>query len=240
VKPTIGFRRNVYLVWLEYAAHLVAQGEAPARIRTRLDAMVSDTVASGVNRRQTVDSLMNIWVHTARQEANLHARAVELYSSLPAQVDRVVLHYGLALMAYPFFRQACALMGETLRFGAPVSTATLQQRLPASLGNLGALHDACKRVTFSLRDWGLLVDADRRYTYTVATPRPTPSTPELTAWLLAAALHAHPSQSLAFDDLLSLPELFPFELRLTPAQARASGLLELQMTGSGWQAVNRG
>ncbi len=48
------------------------------------------------------------------------------------------------------------MIGQTLRFGDPVLTATLQTRMPAAIGGFGALHDACKRVIFSLRDWGAL------------------------------------------------------------------------------------
>ncbi len=57
----IGFRRNVYLEWLEQAAALFCMAQDPAEVRERLDAVVALTVQSGVNRRQTLDILCNIW-----------------------------------------------------------------------------------------------------------------------------------------------------------------------------------
>jgi hypothetical protein len=237
--PVIGFRRNIYLEWLEFAATLVCLGEPPEVIRARLDELVGEKIPSAPNRRMAIDQLMNIWVRTSNGSVPLHSRATELFTTLSARTDHVALHYGLTLLAYPFFRQACALIGETLRFGDPIRTATLQQRLPGQMGNLGALHDACKRVIFSLREWGLLVETVARYAHVATNPPLQPSTPELAAWLVAAALQARQAQALPLDDLLRLPELFAFQLTLTPAQARASDLVELHTSGDGRLMVSR-
>lgn len=143
----------------------------------------------------------------------------------------------MTLLAYPFFRQAAHVIGQTLRFGGAVRTATLQEAMPALIGDLGAVRAACKRVTFSLRNWGILVDGEKRYDYVAREPRLRLSTPELECWLLAAALDAHPAESMPFEDLLHLPELFPFEIGLTAHNARSCALLSVDRQGGGWDMV---
>jgi hypothetical protein len=63
------------------------------------------------------------------------------------------------------------------------------------------------------------------------------STPDLEAWLLAAALTAHPAHDLPLEDLLRLPELFPFRFTVNADLLRRSGWFEVYRQGSGWDMV---
>lgn len=235
--PLIGFRRNLYLDWLEQTATLACLCVPEREARARLEEALAKPIRYDTNRRQAIDQLLNIWYGTADGRQALHAAALELYQSHAATDDHIALHYGLALVAYPFFRQGTELVGRTLRFGGTVRTSTLQEQLPATLGNLGALSGACKRITFSLRQWGLLVDGEKRFEYVAREPLLQPSSEPLQCWLLAAALTAHPSEALAYDDLVHLPELFPFEIELTARAARRCALLQVHRSGAGYDMV---
>ena len=235
--PLIGFRRSIYFEWLEEAATLACLGEDNAGLRDGLEPIVARTIRSDVARRQTLDILVNIWLGTAETHPRLHARALQLYQQTTAQDDHVALHYGLTLLAFSFFREGVRIVGQALRFGGSVRTATLQEQMPAVVGGLGAVHDACTRITFSLRSWGILAEGDRRHQYVAREPRLALSTPELECWLLADALCAHPAESLPFGDLAQLPELFPFALGLSARAARDCDLLQVHRSGGGWDMV---
>ena len=235
--PLIGFRRNIYFEWLEETAALVCLGEDPADIRRKLDELIRAQIASAPNRRMAIDILIEIWDRSADGFPVLHREAVELFQRSDATADHVLLHYGMTMASYPFFRQACAIIGQTLRFGDSIRTATLQKSLPATIGGMGALHDACKRVTFSLRNWGILADGTRRYEYVQNDPPITPSSASLACWLLAAALSAHPAETMPLPDLQSLPELFPFHIAVTRQDIKASPLLDVFRSGGGWDTV---
>ena len=233
----IGFRRNIYLEWLEETATLACMGEDAAAIRETMEKSLRPTIASAPNRRMAIDILVNIWFKSREAHPALHEMAGRLFQETMSQDDHVGLHYGMTLLTYPFFRQAAEVIGQMLRFGGAVRTATLQERIPTVLGSLGAVRDACKRVTFSLRNWGILVDGDKRYSYTVREPRLRLSGPEMECWLLAAALRAHPAESMPFEDLVHLPELFPFEIGLTARGMSECELLEVHRQGGGWDMV---
>ena len=235
--PLIGFRRNIYFEWLEEAATLACLGEDNAGLRDGLEPIVARTIASKENRRMAIDILVQIWLRNADEYPALHARALQLYQQTTSQDDHVALHYGLTLLAYPFFREGVRIIGQSVRFGGSVRTATLQEQMPAVVGGLGAVHDACTRITFSLRNWGILAEGDTRHHYVAREPRLALSTPELECWLLADALRAHPAESLPFGDLAQLPELFPFALGLSARAARDCDLLQVHRSGGGWDMV---
>jgi hypothetical protein len=229
--PEIGFRRNIRFKWLEATAALYGMGADRQALRAALDERVRTHVADPTNVRQTVDILANIW---GRERGPLAVQALALYAASAGRADHVALHYGMALLAYPFFRQAAEVVGQTLRFGGLVHTGILRERMLARIGSLGALADACKRVTFSLRDWGLLVEAGVRQRYQAPEPRLRPS-PEVGCWLLAAALKAHPAAGLAAEDALNLPELYAFDV--AGWDLRACALLEVTRQGGGYDMV---
>lgn len=233
----IGFRRNIYLEWLEEAATLVCMGDEDGAIRAQLDHSLSSRIASDVNRRQAIDILANTWLKSRVEHPILHATALRLFQKTTAPDDHIALHYGMTLLAYPFFRQAAQIIGQTLRFGGAVRTATLQEKMPQIVGDLGAVRAACKRVTFSLRNWGILVDGAKRYEYVAREPRLQPSQGELACWMLAASLEAGPANQLPLRDLVRAPELFPFEMDVTAQSLNACRLLDVQRTGGGWDVV---
>lgn len=235
--PVIGFRRNLYLEWLERTATLACLGVPAKEARQRLEEALAEPLANPTNRRMAIDQLLNIWYGTAELFPGVHSTALELYQTHADRDDHIVLHYGLTLIAYPFFRQGTELVGRTLRYGNSVRTSTLQDQLPRDIGNVGSLRDACKRITFSLREWGLLVDGAKRNEYVSREPRVRPSTEALQCWLLAAALAAHPSEALPYDDLAHLPELFPFQIDLSAHGARRCPLLQVVRSGAGYDMV---
>ncbi len=159
------------------------------------------------------------------------------FPSVAGSSDRVWLHYGLTLVAYPFFRDAAAAIGQVARFGDPVLTGVIKQRLAATRGEMGSIDKATERVVFSLRDWGLLVDADRRSTYRPVEPRLSVEDRDVESWLLACVLHAHPAEEIPFADLIRLPETFPFRLAVGLDDIRRSPHLAVQRQGSGWDMV---
>lgn len=236
--PLIGFQRNLRAEWLDEIAALVTLGWDEPAIRETLDDRLRDIISTDVNRRQTIDILAHIWVRNGQAHPGIHSDAVRLFGLATSPDDRITLHAGLALLAYSFFREAAAQIGRTLRFGTAVRTATLQREMPAIIGDLGGAFDACRRVTSSLRNWGLLVNGEKRFEYVARQPLLRPSTPDLTGWLLAAALRARPADALPLADLVRLPELFAFDAVLSAREAADHPLLSVRREASGWDMVS--
>lgn len=233
----IGFRRNIFLPWLDAVAALCVETDDVAEIRARLDPMVAVQIESAENRRMALDILVNIWVKSAKDAPNLHAEAVEFFAHAEATTDRLWLHYGMTMLAYPFFRLGVAAIGQISRNQDTLTAHDITQRLTAELGTLGSLGKATERILFSLRNWGILTETEARNVYAPRRRAFAASTRQLEQWLLATAITVHPGEEMTFPDLMRLPELFPFAFQVTVDEIRLSDLFEVQRQGSGWDMV---
>src|SRR5437016_912566 len=100
----IGFRRNIYLAWLDATAAMCLKEHVLARIRAELDPLVGEKIASKENRRMALDILLNIWIKTGDKYPELRNEAVVLFGQSSNAADRLCLHYGLTMLYYDFFR----------------------------------------------------------------------------------------------------------------------------------------
>jgi hypothetical protein len=130
-----------------------------------------------------------------------------------------------------------AAIGQLGRLQETVTPALVKRRLVAERGQLGSLEKAVERIMYSLRDWGILSETGRRYTYAPQRQALSASSFDLEAWLPTCALRAHPADELAYPDLLRLPELFPFRFTVTVDHLRAHPWFAVQRQGAGWDAV---
>ena len=233
----IGFRRNIYLAWMEAVAALRVASADPVLIRARLDPIVATVVKSDENRGYALTILLNIWVNSQRPYPRLHTAALELYQHSTRAEDRRCLHYGMTLLSYPFFHQAVIAIGQHRRNHETMTSAELKKAMIAQRGHLGGLDNAVQRVIFSLRDWGILANTGQRYHYAPPSTPSSPSSIPVETWLLAAALSTYPDKEIALTDLLRLPELFPFAIHLSIDALRQSPWFIVQRQGIGIDMV---
>ena len=235
MEKQIGFRRNIYLSWLDATAAMCSETSDAQELRARLDPIVAEQVQSDENRQYALLILINIWVSTRNQYPILRDDAVQLYANTVTARDRLWLHYGLTLLAYPFFRTGMAAIGQLTCHGDAITTRGVERQLAKTLGQIGGLKNATERLIFSLRNWGVLIDTTQRYAYGTRILPASSHTIEL--WMLEVALAAHPAQDLPFADLIRLPELFPFRFTLSVDDLRRTERFEIQRQGIGWDMV---
>lgn len=238
MNKNIGFRRNIYLSWMDAAAAFSAETPDLAELRARLDPVVAQQIASPEGRRMAIDVLITIWGKGAARRPALHADASALFAQSSTVDDRIWLHYGMTLAAYDFFRLGVITIGQLSRYQETITPKEVKQRLVADLGQMGSLDNAADRILFTLRNWGILAETEKRHAYRPLRGQFVASDPALEEWLLAAALTAHPASELPFADLVRLPELFPFRVTVGVDQLRRSERFDVFRQGSGWDAVS--
>jgi hypothetical protein len=225
------------LTWLDATAALCAEGLGAPEIRTRLAPVIGQQIASAENQRKAADILINIWINTASISPALHGEAIAAFGRAATAADRLVLHYGLALLAYPFLRETAAVIGALTRSAGELTQVALKQRLIAGRGQLGSLEKAVERILASLTDWGALNRDRQRHTYTPPAQPIGAASVTTETWLLACAALAHPAEELPFSDLLRLPELYPFRFSVSVDDLRACPWFAVQRQGGGWDMV---
>lgn len=233
----IGFNRNIKLDWLDATAAFCVEMADPAAIRQRLQPIIGQEIGSAVNVRKSIDILLNIWLRHSGADAGLQRQALTFFQESVVVSDRLWLHYGLTLLAYPFFCQAAAAIGQLCRYEELIAATAVREKLFGAYGELGSIKEAAARVIYSLRDWGILADGPGRAVYTPLYRHFQASDIALERWLLACALRGHPVEQLPFTDLLHLPALFPFKFSLTVHDLRQMPGFEVQRQGAGLDMV---
>jgi hypothetical protein len=233
----IGFNRNIKLEWLDATAAFCAEMADPLAIRQRLEPILAQEIGSAVNVRKSIDILLNIWFRHSGQRLPLQEQALHFFQESLTLSDRLWLHYGMTLLAYPFFCQTVAVIGQLCRYEELIAATAVREKLFGAYGELGSIKEAAARVIYSLRDWGVLNNAPGRAVYAPHYRHFQASDVGLESWLLACALRAHPVEQLPFADLLHLPALFPFKFSVTVHDLRQTPGFEVQRQGAGLDMV---
>lgn len=232
----IGFSRTITMDWLDVTASLCVQKVEPIKIRQQLAETISGTVHGTDAQRKTIDVLSAIWVKTEKVAPQIHMEAIELFPTLTSPEERVWLHYGMTLVCYPFFRKCVAAIGQVSRTEELITRKLIKERIAGDYGHLGALDRSVERIIASLTNWGTLAITDQKNKYRILL-RCFSSSERLQSFLLNCALSAHPSEGIPFDDLIHLPEIYPFKLTIGVDNIKRDARFEVHRQGGGLEIV---
>ncbi|MHB8806011.1 MAG: hypothetical protein ACYC59_00350 [Anaerolineaceae bacterium] len=232
----IGFSRTILLDWLDVTASLCIQNIEPQKIRQHLAETISGTVHGTDAQRKTIDVLSAIWVKTEKSTPQIRKEALTIFPTLSSREERLWLHYGMTLVCYPFFRKCAAVIGQVSRTEELITRKMIKDRISADYGHLGALDRSVERIVASLTDWRALAKTDQQQNYKILLRRFT-SSENLQSWLLTCALYAHPSEGIPFDDLVHLPELYPFKFTIGVDLLRRDSRFEVQRQGGNLEII---
>ena len=224
----IGFDRFIRLRWLDQTALLAGELRDADALHAVLLQRLAGDIAGKEALRKTANVLTRIWWRVPEPHRVLREDALARFEACTID-ERLVLNWGMTLLAFPLFCEVTAVIGRLLRLQGVFQQAQLSQRIGADWGHRSTLDTAVPRIVRSMLDWGVLkttgdggvYDADQQ----IAPPGMAPA-----LWLLEALLLSR-GTDLAFNDLVRSPELFPFALRLSPSDLRASDRLHLYQQG---------
>lgn len=239
-RDRIGFDRELRLEWLDAVAALAAEGAGVQDARSRLDDYLRDTLGgkgTSGHRGKTITVLSTIWIATDEELEPLRRLAIRLLAEAePSQ--RIAIHWGLALSAYPFFGDVADAVGRLLKLQGDVQRIGVVRRMYESWGERPAVSRATRATWQSLVWWKVLSPSDRRGQY-LPIPRPIELSTALEVFLAEAALNWSGKRPLALASLASLPCLFPFDMSDAPTAMRASDRLSVTREGSNVEMVRR-
>ncbi len=227
-KPVpVGFSQRVRLEWLDETARLLCEGRTEAEIRAALkedilrERLSVGSKAKKGNRQKATCVLMRTWVTVPPRAAWLRDHALELLAHFGPE-ERLILHWGLCMVAYPFFTLVAGTTGRLLRLQGAAAQSQVLSRVWKQIGQRPTVTRATQRVLRSFADWGVLVDTSERGLYKLGPVRSV-ADPALTAWLVEATLMAANETQAPLNAVRRNPALFPFSL-----EALAAGILSRQ------------
>ena len=189
-----------------------------AKLRSFVNRLLSKDHPGSEARGKTATVLMRTWVLVPPDHTQIRQQGLELLPALSSQ-DRLWLHWGMMLLAYPFFRDSAAAMGRLLKLQDDFTLLQLQRRLIERWGDRSTVKRASQRIARSMVDWGVLRDAPSRGHFQSAA-QPMVGSKAAQLWLLQAALVAEAAEVLESKQLLNLPTLFPFKITVGLGEIR--------------------
>jgi hypothetical protein len=125
--------------------------------------------------------------------------------------------------------------GQIARVRETFTRQMAKDRLAVEIGHFGDLNRSAERLMASLVDWNILIQQNKNENRLVVPPLRIEQS-GVQSWLLACALFSHPANELPVNDLINLPELFPFRLTIKLDGLRRNNLFIIQRQG-GWEMV---
>ena len=205
----IGFDRKLQLDWLDATVGLCQESPDPGIVAARLHQQLESEIGGSEARRKTITVLLRIWVNVPAEYGHLRDEALQLASQVSPE-ERLWLHWGLSLLAYPFFRDVAAIVGQLSRLQGILGQAQVQRRMIENWGQRTTLQRAVQRLLRTFIGWNVLQETDVRGSYDVAPPRRTENQ-VLALWLLECTLRANGAETPLMT-LVQSPQLFPFDL----------------------------
>jgi len=225
----IGFDRKLQLGWLDATVGCCQESPDPGVVAGHLRQRLESKVAGTEARRKTITVLLRIWVNVPAKDGRLRDEALQLAAQVSPE-ERLWLHWGMSLLAYPFFRDVAATAGQLSRLQGVFSQAQVQRRMIESWGQRTTLQRAVRRLLRTFIDWDVLQETDARGSYDVAPPRQTENR-ALALWFLDCALRAHQSEQVLLRELGQLAYTFPFDLLPFVNDLRRSDRFEITRQG---------
>jgi hypothetical protein len=142
----------------------------------------------------------------------------------------------MAALAYPFFRDTTEVIGRLLVLQDDFTTAQVQDRMLTTWGDRDTSREAAQKLVTSLVDWQILRTTPKRGRFLLAR-KMTTGTSDLEFWLLEALLEARAANEIEVQNLLRLPESFPFVFRTTVTGLRRYKGFDFHRQGLGVDMV---
>jgi len=211
---------------MDAVAHLAGEGRQVAEIRSATREMVGQRLsvnseAKKGNSQKATCILMRAWVTVPKKMVALRDQGLELFEQAD-DTGRLALHWGMCMVAYPFFTMVAESTGRLIRLQGTVVQAQVLRRIWDQIGERETVTRAAQRVLRSFADWAVLDYVEEPGIYRARQVRPI-ADPNLAAWMIEAILMAGGQKYIPLHLLRASNSIFPFSL-----ESISAGLISKQ------------
>lgn len=155
-KP-VGFDQRLILHHLDYTA-LKAKEFPRKEMYPVLDGFMRDDIAGAKSRKNAITMLMKIWYLVDKDLMPLREQVLDDFNKFNHE-ERLLIHWGMTMVAYPFFKDVAHELGRLFQLQDTVTSRSIGQRMKSSYGNRRRVEVATSAVLASMRSWGIIVSA---------------------------------------------------------------------------------
>ncbi len=229
MRQVVGIDRKIKRFWLDAALDRLALKKDDNELRSFMEKHLQDELPGKESRAKAIGIILRIWSTIPPERLSLRDRALELLPRISGH-DRIWLHWGMSALAYPFFRDTAEVVGRLLALQDDFTTAQVQDRIVTAWGDRVTSKLAARYLLNTFVDWELL-RATKSQGHFLLSKKTKSNVPELQLWLLEALLNSSAADEIEAQQLMRLPESFPFSLSIGIADLRQSGPFVIHRQG---------
>lgn len=225
----IGFDRMIKIEWLDAVAGKMQNERDVKEMRGYLHNLLKNEHPAFEARRKTVSVLMRTWFLVPQEHIPMRDKALHIIDETSSQ-ERLLIHWGMLLLAYPFFRDTVTIIGGLFSLQGKFSISQVFRKMEQSWGQRTTVKRAIRRVVRSLYEWGVIEETTEKGVYLPSAKVDTLAS-DLELWFIEAVLRSGTSDFIAFEHLHNMSCAFPFSLSVSISDLFESGKFEISLQG---------
>ena len=211
MKP-VGFDQKIQFQYLDFLANALGTSK-PIKLYEVLDDKLLGIIKGTMSRKHVITILMKIWVGVEAEAEFIRDSILKEYPYLSSDEKRCV-HYCLACIAYPFYREQMNYLGKYLKMADTVKSKVLVSQMKSLYGDRRRVEVASSAVFSSSKDWGIIT-MDKPGVYSAIENRLTVND-KLVKNLLIEVLMEHLSTNTVSIEMVNASALFfAFDYHIT-------------------------
>jgi hypothetical protein len=236
MRDRIGFDRELKLDWLDEIVENVSKEKDSKVIKAQMSDYINKyDLVKGDAVRKTIQVLNRIWLNVPEEHIQIRDEGRHLFHLINKD-DRIWLHWGMSLIAYPFFRDIAEIIGMLHTLQDEVTMEQIGRRFTERWGSRTTAKRAINRVIRSMVWWGILQKTEKTGVYIFSKPITTDQK-DLQKWFVNVLILANNANVTPLDQVFNQPFSFPFRLTLDLYELKKSERLRFYREGSGLEMV---
>lgn len=152
-KP-IGFDQKIQRSYLDFTASELRY-MAKSAMYGKMDGYLRTFIKGDKARTNTVTILLKIWCPGDDDHKRLQREALEAFLQTTEE-EKLAFHWGLTMLAYPFFAAVAEEMGTLLKLQNEAPSQQLGRKIKLLYGDKRRVEVALSAVLGSMKAWGLV------------------------------------------------------------------------------------
>ncbi|GED30274.1 hypothetical protein P9G84_14945 [Brevibacillus centrosporus] len=227
MKKAVGFDQKIQLHQLDFIANEISRMSSRDVLYQQVDEQLMADIGGAKSRANARTILFKIWFLVPDEHMELRDRALDMFQRATPE-EKLVLHWGMCLLAYPFFKDTIEQLGYLFHLQDEVTSEQIGRKMKGLYGERRRVEVSVNAVLSSIRSWGVL-EMEKRNTHTIAVQINVFST-DIKKWLVQVMLIVTGKSVIELNHIAGEPCIFPFELSVLESELSGN---ELEITRQG-------
>lgn len=202
----VGFDQKVLINQLDYTVKLMRE-HSKKEMYELLDGYLRNDVTGTRSRENVRTMLMKTWYLVDKDVEDLRDKIlIEMLNF--TREERLVAHWGMLLLAYPFFKDVTQEISQLLHLQDIVPTSVIKNRVKEEYGDRRRVDVAVSAVLTTMKAWGVLI-SEKGSTIRL-NEKIEISNPKLQEFMIRVLLKCLDHKALPIETLHNHPLFFPF------------------------------